>query len=178
MKPKLVRPLDVRPSDDAPSSAMPSGTPECSPRRLRNKICIRILALGAVNMLLYTLIYAALGGDAHNGGSRTLATPDGGTRHAFFVAGHYIRDVNGQEKEVSAAVWIYSYLHSISVWITSAAMILSMLVLARPHIVATMRHGWIPGETFVVAFGTIVLLLSASAVFFFSWDFISQLNAG
>lgn len=175
MTPKLVKPPTPQLPDDESLAVV---APEHSPRRMRNKICIRILGLGAANLLLYTLIYAALGGDAHNGGSRTLPTADGGTRHAFFVAGHYIRDANGQEKEVSAGVWIYSYLHSISVWITSAAMILSMLVLARPHIIATMRDSWLPGETFVVGFGTIVLLLSGAAVFFFSWDFVSQLNAG
>lgn len=170
MRPVLVKSPDL--------DARRFGEPERRPRRVRNIIFIRILALGAVNFLLFTLIYAALGGDAHNGGSRTIVNSDGTTRHAFYIAGHYIRDPNGEQKEVSRAVWAYSYLHSISVWITSAAMILSMLALARPHIVATMRDGLLTGPTFVVAFGTIVVLLSSSAVFFFTWDFVSQLTAG
>lgn len=170
--PQMESGFGVRP---APPEVPPY---ETLPRRRRNRICIRILALGAINLVLYTLIYAALGGDAHNGGSKTLTTLNGKTRHAFFVAGHYIRDPGGREQEVSRGVWIYSYVHSISVWITSAAMIISMLVLARPHIVATMRGGWLSGETFVAAFGTIVLVLAGSAVFFFGWDFVSQLSAG
>ncbi len=38
------------------------------PRRRRNQICIAIIALGLVNFVVYTLTYAALGGDAQNYG--------------------------------------------------------------------------------------------------------------
>ena len=35
-----------------------------STRRRRNQICIAVLAIGAINLVLYTFIYAAVGGDA------------------------------------------------------------------------------------------------------------------
>lgn len=156
------------------------GGPPCPVDRLptirRNRLCLRIIYVGLLNFLLYTVVYAALGGDAHNGERRRVTDRDGQPRYAYFVRGHFIRDIEGQEREVNASLWIYSYLHSISVFVTSAAMIISMLVLARPHIIATMRDGWINGRTFLVAFGTIVVLVTATAVFVFTWDFVVQLT--
>lgn len=143
--------------------------------RRRNRMCLRVIFVGLLNLLVYTLVYAAVGGDAHNGERRTLTQPDGSTRSAFFVRGHFIRNPDGMEREVARSVWIYSYVHSISVWMTTAGMVISMLVLARPHILATMRDGWISGQTFVVAFGTIVILATLAAVILFTWDFIAQL---
>lgn len=146
------------------------------PIRRRNRLCLRVILLGALNFLLFTGVYAAIGGDAHNGFIRRGARPDGSTSAAYIIRGHFIRSASGQDREVSRGLWIYSYLHSISVWVTSAAMIISMLVLARPHIIATMRHGWVSGQTFIVAFGTLIVLVSGAAVFTFTWDFLEQLN--
>lgn len=146
------------------------------PRRRRNRICIRIIAVGALNFLVYTLLYAALGGDAHNGERQVIR--EAGSAHAvYYVRGHFLRSATGQERQVSEQVWIYSYVHSISVLLTSGAMIISMLVLARPHIIATMRNGFISGETFVTAFGTIALLLTSGAAILFIWDFAAQMSA-
>jgi hypothetical protein len=146
------------------------------PRRRRNKICISIVAIGALNFLVYTVMYAALGGDAHNGEARLVGQADGTARVVYCVRGHFIHTLDGQEAEVGRLTWIYSYLHSMSVFVTSAAMIISMLVLARPHILATMRDGWISGQTFVTAFGTIVILITSAAIFVFAWDFVRQLR--
>ena len=148
------------------------------PRRRRNKICLAIISIGLLNFLVYTLLYAALGGDAHNGERVVIETEEGGARVAYFGRGHYIQSLDGRSREVDRTLWIYSYLHSISVLVTSAAMIISMLVLARPHIIATMRGGWIAGQTFVTMFGTVVILAASFAVFLFAWDFVQQLRAG
>jgi len=148
------------------------------PRRRRNKICIGIIALGALNFLVYTLVYAGLGGDARNGHCELVKGPDGSVHADYYVRGHFVRTLDGKERQVSAGWWIYSYLHSISVPITSAAMIISMLVLARPHIIATMRDGWISGRTFVTALGTIVILVTVFTVALFAWDFVAQLGGG
>lgn len=146
------------------------------PRRRRNKICVLIIALGGLNFLIYTLAYAVLGGDAHNGDVRGEDGADGAARVVYTVRGHFLRDPLGREREVSAAVWVYSYLHSISVLATSGAMIISMLVLARPHIVATMRGGWITGQTFIVAMGTIVILLTLACMALFALNFVRGLS--
>ncbi len=148
------------------------------PMRRRNRICIRIIVIGTLNFLLFTVLYAAIGGDAHNGERRIVQLEGGGQRSAYFVRGHFIRSLTGREREVSRALWIYSYVHSISVLLTFGAMIISMLVLARPHILATMRDGAIAGRTFVTIFGTVVVLITSFAVVLFVWNFVTQLAGG
>lgn len=166
----------------APEEEITAGSPLCPvdrmPTRRRNKICIAIIAIGLLNFVVYTLSYAILGGDAHNGERRLVETESGNVTAVYTVRGHFIRNLDGKSRQVSRSVWIYSYLHSLLVPITSAAMIISMLVLARPHIIATMRNGWVSGQTFVVAFGTIVVLISAATVISFTVDFVTQLTAG
>ncbi|MBK8913790.1 MAG: hypothetical protein IPM64_04165 [Phycisphaerales bacterium] len=162
--PPPILPFD---SDAGPTRVEP---PEPSPRLRRNRACVAVIALGAANFLIYTIVYAILGGDAHNGETRILRD-DAGPRFVYTVRGHFLREPLGREREVSAATWAYSYLHSISVLATSGAMVLSMLVLARPHIIATMRDGWISGRTFLLTFGGIVLLLTLGGIALFVHDF-------
>jgi hypothetical protein len=145
-------------------------------RRRRNQLCLIIIVLGLLNYLAYTLSYAALGGDAQNGYRTLVEDGSGGRTWAYYVRGHFIHSLTGREREVSRGAWIYSYLHSISVPLTSGAMILSMLVLARPHILATMRGGWFSGQTFVVAFGTVVILAALAVMVMFTWNFVDALS--
>jgi hypothetical protein len=166
---------------DLERPALPRVDPLCPvdrlPRRRRNQICIAVLAIGLLNFMAYTLIYAILGGDAHNGARRIVQQSDGTRVVEYYVRGHFIRSSQGREARVDAAMWVYSYVHSISMWLTAGAMIVSALILARPHIIATMRDSWIRGETFVTVFGTVAVVLSCSAAFVFTWDFIRQLLA-
>src|SRR5215468_1335990 len=67
----------------------------------RNRLCLRIIYIGALNFLLYTVLYAALGGDAHNGERRRVEHADGSVTHAYYVRGHFIRDLEGMEREVN-----------------------------------------------------------------------------
>ncbi len=147
-------------------------------RRRRNRICVAIIALGALNFVAYTVLYASLGGDAYNGEVRVLTAADGQQRVAYFVRGHFIQSLEGREAEVSRGLWIYSYVHSMSVVVTSAAMILSMLVLARPHILATMRDGWVTGAAFVRVLTVGVVVVTSLVLAAFVWDFARQLRVG
>lgn len=164
----------------SPNTGTQTSVPLCPvdrlPRRRRNQICIAIIAFGLVNFLVYTLSYAILGGDAHNGYRKLVAQPDGTHSPVYVIRGHHVRMIQGQETLVSRGVWVYSYLHSITVPLTSGALIISMLVLARPHIVATMRDGWVNGRTFVTAFGTIVILVSLAVTALFVSHFVTQLG--
>ena len=148
------------------------------PRRRRNQVCIAVIAIGLLNFLAYTLSYAVLGGDAHNGYRELVQRPDGTAQVAYVVRGHHVRALEGLETQVSRGAWIYSYVHSITVPLTSGALLISMLVLARPHIIATMRDGWISGQTFVTAFGTIVILVTVSATILFIGHFLAQMSGG
>jgi hypothetical protein len=165
-----------------PEPARAVATPLCPvdrlSRRRRNQICIAIIGLGLANFLIYTLSYAALGGDAQNGYRVRVETEEGGRAWAYYVRGHFIHSLSGREREVGRGAWIYSYVHSISVPLTSGAMIISMLILARPHILATMRGGWVSGQTLVIAFGTIVILASLAVTALFTWTFVDALASG
>jgi len=137
-------------------------------RRTRNRICIWLIIGGLLNVLAYTIIYGALGGDAKNGGREVVAAGDGTPRTVYMIGGHYLHGVGGRRTEVPRWEWYYSYLHSISLWPTQAAMIISMLVLAQPHIIATMReNAYIRGPTFIaVAITLTAVLYSAMTVWF------------
>ncbi len=181
--PPPAEPPDVS-ADDLITAAVPpvrtaEGWPPCPvdrlPRQRRNELCITIIVLGAVNFLAYTLTYAALGGDAHNGQRQRVVQSDGTQRWVYTLRGHFIHSLTGREREVSRGMWIYSYAHSISVPLTSGAMIISMLVLARPHILATMRGGWIAGPTFVAALGTLVVLVTLATTTLLVWHFVEAL---
>ncbi|MGE0481637.1 MAG: hypothetical protein AB7Q17_14320 [Phycisphaerae bacterium] len=147
------------------------------PSRRRKQICVLVMFLGFVNFLLYALLYASLGGDAPNGHAEHVVRDDGTRAPAYFVRGHFLRTLTGKEREVSRSWWIYSYVHSISVLLTSGAMVVSMLVLARPHILAVMQDSWIRGPTFILAFGGLVSAATVVAVLMFTWDFVEQLLA-
>lgn len=146
------------------------------PRLRRNQICIAIMALGLLNLLAYTVSYAVLGGDAYNGWRERTVLPDGTQTSVYYIRGHFVHSLSGRERTVSRAVWIYSYIHSISVPLTSGAMIISMLILVRPHVLATMRGGVISGRTFVIAFAAIVALICITVAGKFTWHFIQALG--
>ena len=136
-------------------------------RRTRNRICLWIIGAGMLNFFAYTVVYAYVGGDAKNG-----RVANG----AYYVCGHFLRGMEGKETAVSRGVWMYSYLHSISIWPTHAAILLSMLVLARPHILATMKDGVIGGPTFVTVFATLVVVVTMISTAWFVLDFVRQLG--
>lgn len=178
----MSQPVDARAEfETVAAREVPLSAPGCPVDRLptirRNRICLRIIVIGLLNFLLYTICYAALGGDAQNGDVRPVVGPNGVEHTAYFVRGHFIRDPAGKEREVHRWLWIYSYLHSMSVFATSAAIVVSLLVLARPHIIATMRGSWISGQMFIAVFGTIAVLVTSAMIIIFAWDFVAQLSS-
>ena len=147
-------------------------------RRTRNRLCIWVIVGGLSNFLAYTIVYAGLGGDAKNGEKGSVINARGEADEVFYIRGHFIHGSGGRSREVSRAVWIYSYLHSISVWPTHGAMIISMLILARPHIIATMRESnWIRGPTFITVCITLTALACSVLTLWFSIHFVQDLLA-
>jgi hypothetical protein len=136
---------------------------------------------GLINFLAYTIVYAHLGGDAKNGGNgHYMINPQTGeTGQGFYISGHFIRHgPGGRNKGVSKWVWIYSYLHSISLWPTQAVMVICMLILARPHIIATMQESnLIRGPTFIAVVMTITAVLCSALTIWFTIQFIADLTA-
>ncbi len=136
-------------------------------RRTRNRLCIWIIALGIANFVAYTVAYAYIGGDAHNGEIRG---------NQYIVRGHFLHGASGAERSVSRELWIYSYVHSISIWPSIAAVLICNMVLARPHIIATMKEGLVSGRTFVTVVITLLTFLALVATLSFSLEFIRALR--
>lgn len=137
-------------------------------RRTRNRLCIWIIGLGLLNLLAYTVSYAYLQGDAANGEVRG---------DNYYVRGHFLHGPEGKLKSVGQATWIYSYIHSISVWPTEGMVLVALLILARPHIIATMKEdGMIGGQTFVTICITIVVVVVSAITLWFVLDFLRQLG--
>ena len=147
-------------------------------RQTRNSLCIWLIGLGLVNFLAYTVMYAELGGDARNGGIEISKAADGSLVKDYYVRGHFIRmGTRGEETPVSKGWWIYSYLHSISIWPTQGMLMICMLILARPHIIATMQESWVSGPTFItVAITLVTVIYSAMTLWFFIgfWTTLGQ----
>jgi hypothetical protein len=144
-------------------------------RRIRNRICIWLIFGGLLNLLVYTVIYAELGGDAVNG--EVVDADTGGQQRTYYIRGHFIRGLEGRQRSVSKGVWIYSFIHSISLWPTQACMIIATLILARPHIIATMREStWIRGPTFITIVVTLTVVLYAVITAWFAMQFIRDLS--
>jgi hypothetical protein len=139
-------------------------------RQRRNILLLWIIVLGLTNFVLYTLAYWYLGGDAPNG----FVT--GGQYH---LRGHFIWALSGKASEaVPRAVWLYSFIHSISIWPTIAAVLISMLILARPHIIATMKaDSLIRGNTFVATCITVIVVVTGTSTLFFVLDFLRAMAA-
>jgi len=145
-------------------------------RRTRNQICIWLIFGGLINLLAYTIIYAELGGDAKNGRKMLVQNDDGTSRNVFFISGHFIHGNDGESAEVPRWVWIYSYLHSISLWPTQGVMVICMLILARPHIIATMSEStWIQGPTFVAVVITLAAVVYSVPTVLFTIHFVTAL---
>jgi hypothetical protein len=129
-----------------------------------------IIFLGIINYVSYTIAYGYIGGDARNG---CISSGN------YYVRGHFIhiyKSPSGKDAQVSKAMWIYSYIHSITIPPTMAAIILGTLILARPHIIATMREGFISGQTIITIFSTTVALVAGAMTIWFILDFIYDLR--
>ncbi len=139
------------------------------PRRRRNKVLIAIIGAGLLNFLAYTIIYAMIGGDAKNGWIN---------EGQCFLRGHFLRlGAEGHATQVSRPVWIYSYIHSISIWPTIGAVLCCMLLLARPHIIATMQEdSLIRGQSFVTAAMTIIVIITGASMIYFVTGFVQALS--
>ena len=118
----------------------------------RTKICIWIIILGLANFLAYTVVYMSVGGDAMNGYIRAETTDDLTVLHYYLVA-------KGEPIEVSRGVWIYSAVHSISIWITMGAVLLSMLTLAKDRIVSSMHSTIVRGRAMITILATIITMI-------------------
>jgi hypothetical protein len=139
-------------------------------RRKRNRICIWLIIFGLANFILYAIGYSIIGGDAPNG---YIKDTDAG--RVYYVRGHFVHRMVGYEQDVPKWVWIYSYMHSISIWPSIAMVLLAMLTMARPHIMATYQRGIMTGQTLVVVVATVIVIVTSVVMLEFVVSFIKLL---
>jgi len=134
----------------------------------RTRICIWIIIIGLVNFLAYTLAYLYLGGDAMNGRIEYETVAGQRVLHHYLIA-------HGDRIEVARGVWVYSAVHSVSIWITVGAVLLAMLTLAKDRIVSSLRSTIIRGRTFITIVATVVTLITVMVTTWFVIYMISHL---
>ena len=128
----------------------------------RTRICIWIILIGLANFLAYTILYACFWGEAVNGQVRIIA----GQRRYFLQSG----------KEVAHWVFIYSGIHSISIWPTVGAIMLAMLTLAKDRIIASAYSTARRGRAMITLLAVVIAVIACILTFLFARDFVHCLR--
>lgn len=148
----------------------------------QTRICVWIIVLGLLNFIAYGVAYGFLGGEAVYGRVLLrdrhvhyyLQSPATPTSTATAPAdARALPDAT--EIEVSRGVYIYSGIHSITILMTVAAILLAMLTLAKERIVSSMRSTIVRGRTFITILATVVSLVVAVITIWFILQFTRKL---
>ncbi|MFW6154632.1 MAG: hypothetical protein ACOC95_05400 [Planctomycetota bacterium] len=134
----------------------------------RTRVCVIIIVAGLANFVAYTAGWALIGGDAMNGYVHREAA--GGAARHYFLTRH-----GTEVREVSAAAWVYSAVHAISVPLTVGAVLLAMLTLARDRLIAAMHATLVRGRAFMTALAVVIGALMVIISAYFTWYTITQL---
>ncbi|MFP4052652.1 MAG: hypothetical protein ACLFV7_02180 [Phycisphaerae bacterium] len=129
----------------------------------RTKICLWVIIVGLGNFLAYTMMYALIGGEAVNG--TILQMPDGETVYRLQSG-----------REVSAVTFVYSGIHSISIWPTAMAVLLAMLTLAKDRIIDSMQKGVLRGRSVCTLLAVLIAISMAGLTFLFIRQFVSHFD--
>lgn len=126
----------------------------------RTRICLLIIAVGMANFLAYTIGYTVVGGESVRG--RIYEVQDSGERYYYLDSG----------KEVSRDKFVYIGIHSISIWVTVAAVMLAMLTMAKDRIADSLRDAAMRGRTFCTILAIVVLVSMTGLAFLFVREFV------
>jgi len=129
----------------------------------RTKICIWIILLGLANFVAYTLVYMTVGGEAVYGHVEKL---EGGKLRYVLQSGH----------EVTRTIFVYSGIHSISIWPTVGAVMLAMLTLAKERIASSMRSTIIRGRTMITILATVITMIVVVMTIVFTLSFLRSFD--
>lgn len=148
-------------------------------RLTRNRILLWVIFLGVANFATYTFFYWYFQGDARNGFIRFEANDQHEALEAqYYLKGHFIRVRDGRASApVARSVWIYSFIHSISIWPTIGAVLVSMLILSRPHIIATIKSdALLNGRTLVNGGMALVIFVTLVSTGIFVINLVQALD--
>jgi hypothetical protein len=126
---------------------------------------LAIILLGLVNFVAFVVGYVFIGGDAFTGGvDRDPANPN---------VPRYCIDWE-RTRHVARETWIYSAVHSISVWPTMGAVLLAMLTLGKDRIVSAMHSTVMRGRTFMTILATLIAFI---VVVMTAWFVLAMIRA-
>lgn len=128
----------------------------------RTRICIWIILIGLANFLAYGILYTWFYGEAVNGVIRVI---DGHERY-FLQSG----------QEVSRWVFLYSGVHSISIWPTVAAIMLAMLTLAKDRILGVEQWSVARGRAMVTILAVVIGIICGIMTYVFTKAFVDRLE--
>ncbi len=140
---------------------------------LRSKICIWIIVLGLANFVAYSVVYMFLGGEALSG----VIKHDASGKPSFYLKSPRPSD-NGSSYDVptSRGVFIYSGIHSLSIWLTMAAVMLAMLTMAKERIVSDMRMAIVRGRTLITILATLIVFITLILMVWYGLQFASRFS--
>ena len=124
-----------------------------------------VLVIGLANFLVYTIAYLIIGGEAIHG---KIISSAGQTQYLL----------GGRTDPVSRCVFIYSAIHSISIWPTFGAVMLAMLTLAKDRIVESMRSALVRGRAIITLIAVIITIIAILLTFMFTRQFVRQMRSG
>lgn len=131
---------------------------------IRTKICIWIIVIGMANFLAYTIGYTIVGGESVRGQIEKIETA-GGEKYRYYL---------DSGTEVSHAAFVYMGIHSISIWITVGAIMLSMLTLAKDRISDSMHDAMMRGRTLCSVLAVVIGICTAGLAFQFVRQFVDH----
>jgi putative copper export protein len=76
--------------------------------------------------------------------------------------------------EVSRGVFLYSGIHSISIWPTAMAVLLAMLTLAKDRIIDSMQKGIVRGRSVCTLLAVLIAISMAGLSFLFIRQFVTH----
>lgn len=124
-----------------------------------------MILIGLANFLVYTIAYLIIGGEAIHG---QIIARDGGAQYLLA----------GRADPVSRLVFIYSAIHSISIWPTFGAVMLAMLTLAKDRIVESMHSALVRGRAIITLLAVIITIVAILLTFMFTRRFVRQMRSG
>ena len=131
----------------------------------RSSICVYVILIGLANFLAYAVAYLIIGGEAIHG--QIIST--GGQVQYILV---------GRPEPVSRCVFIYSAIHSISIWPTFGAVMLAMLTMAKDRIVESMRSDLVRGRMIITLVAVVIGIIAIFYTYMFTRQFVRQMKAG
>ncbi|KPK81272.1 MAG: hypothetical protein AMJ81_10700 [Phycisphaerae bacterium SM23_33] len=136
----------------------PTDLPDVHMNR-RTKICLWVIVLGLANFLAYSVAYFSLPGEAIHGHISREPSPGADRLHYYLLN-------KGGDVEVTWRVWIYSAVHSSTIPVTVAAVLLAMLTVAKDRIVSSMRSSAVRGREFITL---LAMVVGATSIVWMAW---------